>query len=358
MADLRVKIQYVPPTGNIDNISIPTRTEEFSGISSSLYIPSIGQHFFQLSDDNNPQNASYGLEEGVFWRGTSAERYNGFVSFTKSNSEGYFENANDVTITFTGLNIDGFAISFDNVAQQWATELTVNGVPYNNEGAIFTWQGDTNSSTTIILKKWNRPNVSARITSITVGLELEYERDRFTLVQRGMQIVEDNTILSWGVLGQYGSLNIIDIDKEIKDLATVGILKSGVRIPITIMLDGNQIASFIGNKWSYAFGNNIVNVELTSDIDKLNNIIYNGYAPQENKTNAEILNELKNLTEQNGIIVRFFDSDTQEYIGRITQRFLTMSQSTLLEAWNRFCNDTFTRFYFNENMELVLTQYV
>lgn len=356
--NLSVKIQYIPKTGTINQINLPSRVEEFSGTSSDLFVPSSGQRFFQLSNDNNPANGSYGLEENIAWRGTSAEKYNGFVSFTKANKDNIFENASDVTINFTGSNIEGFTIYFDGIAEQWATELTVNGVTYINTNPIFSWRNSTISSATIVLKKWNRPNVSARIPSIAVGLEIEYDRDRFILVQRGLQSISDNTTLSWGVLGQYGAISIIDVDKEIKDLAVMGILKSGTRIPITINLDGKIIGSSIGNRWSYEFNNNIVTTDLVTNMDILNNTIYSGYAPQENKTNIEIFNDLKTLTERNGITVRLFASNITDYFNRINQSYLEMKQSSLLDAWTKFCNDTATRIYFNELGEMTLIEYV
>lgn len=356
MADLRVKME-LPSTGTINTFQMPLRVEKFSGTKDSLSVPSRGQQFFQLSKSHNIAEAAYLFSDRVplAKRGT---KFPGFVSFSNSNKDKIFETASDVTISFTGSNITGFSIYFDNVAQQWATELTVNGVTYANNSSVFSWQGDVVNSVTVVIKKWNRANVAARTTSITVGIILEFDKERFTLVQRGMQSIEDNTILSWGILGQYGSINIIDIDNEIKDLATMGIIKSGVSIAFTITLDGNQIGQYVSNRWTYAFGDNIANVELISNMNILNNTIYNGYVPQEGMTNLDIFNELREVTERNGINVTLYDNSVIEYFNIIRQEYLELEQSTLLDAWTKFCEATSTRFYFNEHMEMVLIRYV
>lgn len=354
--DLIVRIQYLPPTGTITSMPMPNRVEEFSGTSADMRVPDAGQEFFQLSKDNNPVNASYQLTEGIPWR-KRGTKYGGFVSFSKSNKDKIFETASDVTITFSGADITGFAIYFDATAQQWATELTVNGKTYTNTGFIFAWKGDSTSSVTIVLKKWNRANVSARITSISVGLTIDYTKEDFTLVERGHQVIEDNKTLSWGILGQYGSIRLIDNDLEIQDLATVGILTGGSNIPISIILDNYEIGNYLGDNWSYEFGNNVVSVALVSNINKLNNTVFIGYAPQENKTNLDMYNWLSNRTIAAGFTVDPLPNVLSAYLSRIAQPILEMSSSTLLEAWTKFAEATSTRFMFTIQGHLTLVEY-
>lgn len=84
----------------------------------------------------------------------------------------------------------------------------------------------------IVIKKWNKPNKQVKITSILVGLIIEYDRKYF---QRGGRIIAgsrqtlDNTKPNYGTAPQHGSFQAIDKDGDFNELSQSGLLTDGLR---------------------------------------------------------------------------------------------------------------------------------
>lgn len=351
--NLKVEVDYIRSDGEINNATIPSRKNEFSGVANDLLYPSSGQRVFQLSSSGK---RAYGLSENIPWRARGS-KYNGFISYSKCDGNGIFQDTVDTTLVITGTNIDAFVIYFDSEMNEYAKKLSINGIDYANTSVAFAWKGTTASSFTIIIKEWSRPNVSARVASFVAGLTVTYSDEQLLSVKRGLQTIADNTALSWNVLGQYGRLSLSDFDRRIKALANSGILKSGTRIPVRIILDGKTIGTYIGSTWNYNVNSFIAEVSLVSNLQRLENVIYNGYSLQENKTNYDAFLDLKDFTERNGFIVKPISIELQNHFTNGKQPLLELRQGNLRESWGKFCVGTSVNHYFNELDELELVLY-
>ncbi|MEG2688277.1 MAG: hypothetical protein RSA24_03830, partial [Clostridia bacterium] len=218
MSEIKVKIVFIPtlqdkitnrvlPQGN--NISDSTALQGFYG----------GAKPFVLG-------ASKLGGGDVYWSKTS--KYGGWFD---SNLTGVNGEAN-ATITINGTDIDNFVLRFDQVAGQWATELNVDNTLFTNDDSQFVWAGAKANSHTIQITKWNLPLYPVRITSISVGLTMEFDRSNLKEVVRGSQIVAENDKPTYGVISQYGNVSIYDYNNKLIELDELGILMSNQEIEI------------------------------------------------------------------------------------------------------------------------------
>jgi hypothetical protein len=143
------KIDYstlITPAGNI--ISDP----------SLLSIENNGARPFILG-------ASLLGEGDVWWQHDI--KYSGFMGLELNNGLPNNDFNTPQIFTFSGNDISGLIINFDKVAQQWATELIINGITYKNNSVSFIWANKIPvDNVTIEIKKWNKPLYPVRITSI------------------------------------------------------------------------------------------------------------------------------------------------------------------------------------------------
>jgi hypothetical protein len=86
----------------------------------------------------------------------------------------------------------------------------------------------------------------------------------------GSQLLADNKLPVYGIIGQYGNMTLIDTDGQILTFAELGILKSNLGIKAYLNkpniddysdmnvyntdLLQSQIGDFVSEKWNYAYG--------------------------------------------------------------------------------------------------------
>lgn len=274
----------------------------------------------------------------IFWSKT--KEYSGFIDskLTGVNGEANTE------IKILGTDIDNFVLRFDQVAGQWATEIMVDGTMYLNNNVQFEWKGTVKNEHTIIIKKWNVPIYPVRITSITVGITLEFKKNNLKKIVRGSQSVAENAKPNYGVISQYGSVEIYDHDGELLYLDEIGVLSSNQ--PIEIIFNGQVIGQFRSEKWSV--DNGIAKVELTDKLIKWQEVLFGGYSLRENETAETIFNYLNGLSS-NEVHISVAD---RNYLVTIKLKYNYLESSTLSEAWNKFCALTQMQIYMKQNGEI------
>jgi len=237
-------------------LSLSSRAANNISLVTGISRPSIGAKPFLLDISR--------LNGSTFW-GSS---YMGFLGNRVSDTSGRFLPA--FTFDIVGLeqrNIHFFVLSFDSLAQQWATELMVNGERYENNSPSFIWewqgQGDPPSRIPIQILRWNTPRYPVRITSIVIRLIKSYNRHRGLVnFKRGSQSttnIED--VIEGSTLGQKGSFTIHDNDGLIRRLAEMQLLDG--KQTVQLLDEDVVVGSYIFNRSNYDTRKKHLNVQLT-----------------------------------------------------------------------------------------------
>lgn len=248
-------------------------------------------------------------------------RYNGFWGIEVSDENGEFDNS--VTFQIIGENIDKFVIRFDQALNEFATVVNVDGKDYENTGE-FVWTGVESNAHYVTIKKWNKPTRQVKITSILIGLVVEYDRRYFqknSRVVAGSRRILDNTKPFYGVANQYGSFRAIDIDRNFEELSQVGLLIDGLRCGVFMNAEpfiiGTSYDNYKKENESKMLGDyrlaevsfigDIIEAELVDDILNWGTIYQSGVPNREENTALSFLtgwNYTENGEEkhQNGLL--------------------------------------------------------
>ncbi|MEG2541487.1 MAG: hypothetical protein RSB59_06950, partial [Clostridia bacterium] len=279
----------------------------------------------------------------TYW--DTARKYGGWID---SKLTGINGEANAI-ITISGTDIDNFVLRFDQVAGQWATELKVDNALFINDDPQFVWTGTKANSHTIQITKWNLPLYPVRITSISVGLTMEFDRSNLKEVVRGSQVVAENDKPTYGVISQYGSVEIYDNDGELIDLDEIGALKANQEIEVT--LGGKVIGQFSSDKWS--INNNIAKLELTDVLMKWKEIPFDGYPMRSPGTALDLFNYLNKLS---GNIVNL-GSGVEMELKFLDIKYNYLYPSSLAAAFNKLCAIFQTNIYLKDNGTVVMEKF-
>jgi hypothetical protein len=192
-------------------------------------------------------------------------KYNGYFSNVVSDANG----AVDVTIKVRTEGLAAFVITFDTEANQYAKTLSVDEETYENDDVTFHWMGDSATEHVITIKEWSAPLYPVRVTSILSNFKKNYTEDCIKELRIGSQAIAEDGMPSYGIVGQYGSIVLYDVDGEILDFSRMTILRQD--IPVTIffnrpsedsMVSTYILGTFLCETWNYKYGTNEVTITL------------------------------------------------------------------------------------------------
>lgn len=192
---------------------------------------------------------------------TEGKKYPGFISSDFSARADTVEPGKvECVIEITGRNIDFLVVEFDAVARQWATVISVNDRKHYNTGARFIWTGTPSNKIILKVLEWNMPGYPVRITRISNRLTIAWSDECIEELTRGHQCTADNTKIEFGLIGQYGSITVRDIDGDLMELAQNKVLKKNM--PIAIYMGDKSIGAYIADEWKYDFNTKKLKVQL------------------------------------------------------------------------------------------------
>lgn len=318
MKQVKVQVEFLPSSQeSISNISLPTGNN-ISNSQTALREINCGARCFVVGASN--------LGIAPFYN--NKLKYNGFFSSILTGNNGEL----NLTITISGANIDNFCMNFDNIAQQWATEIYVDGTKWTNTNPLFFWNGAKSNSHTINIKKWKKPLYLVRITSMLVGITIDYDSTCLIEAVRGSQSMSDNSQPSYGVISGYGNVIFVDKHKELIKLAELGLLKPDLKIKF--FYGDKQIGDFLAERWSYSYDSARATVTLTDSLIRWQDINFEGMDMAENKTAYDVYLELVKLSSQE---VFALDESAKTRLQSIHIKYLEITSGKLFEAWNKLC---------------------
>jgi len=276
------------------------------------------------------------------------EKYSGFVSKNFTNEYGVLS----LTLLVIGTSaFDNFIIIFDYVSQQWATELTVDGTTYYNDDVNFIWTGTSDTSHTIVIKKWNKPLYPIKVTSILTGISLIFDRSNMKTMVSGSQSMSDNKLPTYGVISQYGSIEAVDKYGKVKELSELRLLKNN--LDVIMKIDDTVISKYKTNSWDYTYDNNTINIEFNDELLDWQNIIFEYNNLDLDVTALYVFNKL-NTAIGNVITITTEVSDMLE---DIKIKYFHISKDSVWNQLNKLCNISQLQIYKNENGDIVAKKY-
>lgn len=208
------------------------------------------------------------------WIGTAVSRS---VTIDGKNVNKFYEIDTDIeadlTVTIQGTNITFLAINFDELAQEWATKMEINGEKRTNIAGLYTEVFST-PQTVITLKilEWNKPNCLPKLTRINTALTLYYGSAHISNLYCSDMMKANERDISYGVVSQYGQIEFIDEAEDLLDLSYFGLLKEN--LPVEIYLNNGLYGKYLTGEWDYDYSSNIAKVELVDEVLKWDNILF------------------------------------------------------------------------------------
>lgn len=318
MKQVKVQVEFLPSNqGSISNINLPTGNN-ISNTETSLKEINGGANCFVLGASKLGSDPFY----------NNKIKYNGFFSNILTSVDG---KAN-INISISGTNIDNFVINFDNIAQQWATEIYVDGIKWTNTNSLFFWNGEKSNSHTVSIKKWNKPLYPIRITSVLVGIAIDYDSTCLIEAIRGSQSMSDNSQPNLGVVSGYGNVIFVDKHKELIKLAELGLLKPDLKIKF--FYGDTLIGDYLAEKWSYSYDSSRATVTLTDSLIRWQDMNFEGTDMTENATAYDVYLNFTRLSVPETFVI---DSATISRLQSIKIKYLELTNGKLYEAWNKLC---------------------
>ena len=278
------------------------------------------------------------------------EKYDGIISYSNND-----DNTIDYTMVIRGKNMNMIAIQFDKLLNEYATELYINDVKYENNNSLFITPLDNNYDTlTIKLTKWSKPKRSIVIDRIYLTNKKTYGNKQISNLKIGSEISSNGKKPSFSCNGRYGSFDILNVDNEIIQHINNGILNDKTKIDI--LLNNISLGTFYSKKWSFNESTKKVNVELNDYINNFQNIIL---SPIETVFYESGFSLFEYLFKFTGLKNYRMADDMKDKLSNIKLYGIWYPQSkSLLEQFNDFCELTLSNIFINSNDELEVIDYV
>lgn len=269
-------------------------------------------------------------------------KYNGYM-FGATNNRAKF----DLSIELTGENIKSIIVRFDKAANQYATiaQLDGNKAIYNDSYLCKIVFDNPSNRHIIKFTEWSRANYNACIIGIDILTEyISYSQNHIDNVESTAQVVQSGRELSYGVIANTGSANLIDRNYEIKELIEEDIIPSS-NLNINLFVNDKQIQSHIVTDSDYDTIGQSFTIQFTNDISQWDKITYAGrglqYDENDNvisstawKLLVEIMSDL-GYTETN--LKSMCDEGVEDTLKNITIPYPYLESDTYRATIDKIC---------------------
>ncbi len=335
ISDIKISAKLLDPSeGEITEIILPQITNNISGDVSLLSTPSEGKDIKFFED--------VWKDSIVLVPKNSAP----FIVFDQTSDSDCKTN---VEITIKGNDLAHFALHFDNISKDWATEVEVNGETFVNDSYIFIASGLSNlTEITVVIKKWNKPNRPIRLLGICVGLNLDFRSiSGYEFTISGGTITNK---ISYGI-----AVNDGEVVLEDKNNILIGLYRNGIftnELPIKLYFNGSQQGVFFTNNVDYSLEDKQLTFDLTSRLVNYleENVI--GYDLPLSAGGATTKNAREFLEEIMGSDTVVLDEITKQELEKRTYVYVTAETTTKYDMLNLLLKSCLSIMYENKNGEI------
>lgn len=287
-----VDIQCVNNQNTLNNsLSRPTELTKDIFSMENKEIKKYGKKGFYLSGgnvDEETHEVSGCLMDGSYTFFDNVEKYTGIVGTVLSNNNYTFNTEQFVTVRTknTGDVITAIALTFDNVAGEFATDIKFSTEPnkiYKNNKMIFIKSFGQNSNVTqvkISFVKWSKKNSLAKLLKISTTITGEYDYKTIKSMDFSDEKVSNEEEVSFGVTNQYCDISLIDKNGDIQALHEANMLDGDVVAKIYLVNSNNNgtadethIGSFILSTYENEKGTNVWKYSLVDKLEKIKDVV-------------------------------------------------------------------------------------
>ncbi len=288
-------------------------------------------------------------------------KYSGFM-FGVTDSEGRYE----LSLEISGGEIEKVVIIGDKAAGQFPIEayLDNSATPIYSDDNNWAIKFPSEAERHIIrFTRWSKADYNACFTTLKIlATNLDLNKAYIDNLDTLTQSSSDATSIQNAILPNSGTVNIADVDGELRDYFEDGIIENS-NVPVEIWLNGKKIRSHITTDSDYEENTMLLKLQMTNDISKLDNITYKGRALTSGITAYELFKEVlggiysyQDITNalSNKIV---FGSDNKvgtvkQYLSTIYIQYPYLEQDTYRNTINKLCDMTQLQCYYDENNKI------
>ena len=294
MADIRLRIEVNP---NAETETLGTITNKVDSIGTNSNLSNVSFKASSSGVYTNTDNPKESGREMLSWANNGVLKFNSdgllstdgvtagelasetdpdmFVWGAVSSSKQY-----SVKLTFSNAtSLKDIVVYGDKTANQFPTKAIVDGIKtiYSDD---YQWaiNMETESDThTIEFVEWNRANYNACLTKIMVMLRyFDLDKGWIDSVESLTQSTSDPSSIQYGMLTNSGSVNLIDLNGELRELITDGIIV-GAKTTAELLVNNKIIQKHLIQDDDYNTNTKTFNANMSSsELSKWAGNQYNG----------------------------------------------------------------------------------
>lgn len=277
----------------------------------------------------------------------------------------------EVQLSVSDLDLTAITLYGDSVAQQYPTEVIVNGQTYQNDDVVLTIPVNTNSTQiNVKMTKWKRANYNACLTKIAIFAgEIQLENRDIKSLESLSQSTGQPESIFYGCVPSSGSASINDRKGEFYDYIKNGVI-SNSNSAIDLFVNGKKVQTHIATDSDYDLGGRVFSLDLENKLSLYDNIMYEGYPYTGNSQS------LYDIFEGFATSVGFADQiekmlsteieytvDGENYVGKVADYFDAIiipypyiERGTVRETLDKFCTLAQLNLIEDDNGDLIFVQ--
>lgn len=344
--DIKVSIEVIEPSGNITSYE----SSDQANISnlSKLAVPSLGSKLFYLSEDDNKITSP--LDGEHLWA-DEIVGYSGWVSNTYSDSEGKFASGSEPTLVVKGSNLRYIVLYSDLVERHFVELVEVNGLIYTalDEKLIIGLKEDQEIITIKILKV-SHPYQPVKLTSVEVGLVLDFTKQSIINYNFGSQSQGDADSIEYSVVARFGSIELDNNDKLFNNLNELDLLDNDLEAVVT--LNNHPFGTYLLRKGKLNYGDTSATFELTDELIDIDQFVWNkSYYMEENISAKTFLDFIFNYIQKS---YQIYDSVTEKVLNNTIFANSITEEENIKALLNKVCEATQCSIFKNNSGKIVI----
>ena len=166
---------------------------------------------------------------------------------------------------------------------------------------------------------------------------------------------------SWGIISNSGTISLIDTGGSLYQYAVNGDLKAGDAVEVfcenTITKKTQRIAYMFTEKWNYNNSNRNASVSIKDDLERWQDIQFDGIELNRPATLYEIYEIFKSASERYGFSFSPLKDEVRDILKATTIEFPVISAGNLWSKWDNLCKCACIYIYKNHDNEVELNYY-
>lgn len=237
------------------------------------------------------------------------------------------------TMRVFGVDLICLTIVFDEMNNEYPTKIKVGNVEYNNNSTRFYAFFDKTSSIDVTFDKMNNEDAPLIISQIVPYVLKDFTSDEISNFQLGKETNNANAMPSYGIVGKYGSFELLNSNGEFNSYIDNGLIDPTTRFEI--YYNDTLISEMIAKEWTINSNDRKIKVSLTDYSREFDDIYVSLHDYVENISAYDVLDYLLSFTSITSIRC---DVGTKYMLqGTTIKQFAITEEKNLTSLLNDFC---------------------